>query len=125
VVTAEPVPPVAQPVITADPKPPEPVAAAAAPPAEPPAAAIPEVPVSSDASGVYLQLGAFSQRDNAELFRARIYRQLGWLTDTIQIKSGDGLYRLHLGPYRDRAEAERVAVHIRETLELKPAVVIK
>jgi rare lipoprotein A len=134
VVTAEPAPPIAQPAITTDLKPLEPVAAVAAPPAEPPTAAIPavppatpipDVPVSSEASGVYLQLGAFSQRDNAELFRARINRQLGWLTDPIQMKSGDGLYRLRLGPYRDRAEAERVAARIRETLELKPAVVIK
>jgi rare lipoprotein A len=121
VVIAEPAPPVAQPAIAAESKSPEPVTAAA----EPPAAAIAELPVSSDASGVYLQLGAFSQHDNAEMFRARIYRQLGWLTDSIQIKSGDGLYRLHLGPYRDRAEAERVAARIRETLELKPTVVIK
>jgi rare lipoprotein A len=99
----------------------EPAASAA----ETPVDANPALPVSADASGVYLQLGAFSQRDNADAFRARIYRQLGWLTDEIKVKSGDGLYRLHLGPYRDRAEAERIAARIREALELKPTVVVK
>lgn len=98
-----------------------------APPAEVPVptADVPNVPVTTDASGFYLQIGAFSHLDNAENFRARVYQQLGWLTDTIQIKTGEGLYRLHLGPYRDRAEAERIASRIRETLELKPTVIVK
>ena len=107
-------------------EPSQPIPGKSAVPAETlPATDIPAVPVTADASGVYLQLGAFSQRDNAETFRSRIHRQLGWLTNPIEIKSGDGLYRLHLGPYRDRAEAERVAARIRETLELKPTFVVK
>lgn len=90
--------------------------------AVPPAAIL---PVSVEASGVYLQLGAFSQRDNAEAFRTRVYQRLDWLDDAINVKSGDGLYRLHLGPYRDRAEAERMARRIQEALELKPTVIVK
>jgi rare lipoprotein A len=90
-----------------------------------PAAPAVTLPVATDASGVYLQLGAFSQRDNAEAFRTRVYQRLDWLNDTIAIKPGDGLYRLHLGPYRDRAEAERMAARIREALELKPTVIVK
>jgi rare lipoprotein A len=64
-------------------------------------------------------------RDNAEAFRTRIYQQLGWLNETVHVRTGGGLYRLQLGPYRDRAEAEQVAARIRETLELKPAIIIK
>ena len=85
----------------------------------------PQIPIAAGAGGVYLQLGAFSQRDNAESFRARVYRQLSWLNDAIQIVAADSLFRLHLGPYRDRAEAEAVAAKIHESLELKPALIFK
>jgi hypothetical protein len=36
-----------------------------------------------------------------------------------------GLYRLQLGPYREREEADRVAARIRESMELKPTMVVK
>jgi rare lipoprotein A len=83
------------------------------------------LPLAADARGVFLQLGAFSQRENAESFRARIYQQLGWLNDTIHLRAGDGLFRLQLGPYRDRGEAEDIARKIRDALELKPAFILK
>ena len=75
--------------------------------------------------GVFLQLGAFSGRENAESFRARIYRDLSWLSDAIQILPRDGLFRLHLGPYRDRSEATGMADRIRAALELKPVIVVR
>lgn len=93
-------------------------AAAAAPaPAEPPLPAVQEL------RGTFLQLGAFGSQDNAESFRARLARQLDWLTESIHIHARDGMYRLHLGPYRDAQEAGRVAERIREALALKPFVV--
>lgn len=105
-----------------------PVSSAAAPagilldsaPAAPPA-----IPVSAEASGVYLQLGAFSARENAENFRARINGQLAWLTQAIEILQRDGLFRLHLGPYRDRAEAGGIAERIRDALDLKAVFVTR
>jgi rare lipoprotein A len=81
------------------------------------------IPVDAEASGVYLQLGAFSARDNAENFRVRVYQQLSWLGDTIQIYARDGMFRLHLGPYRNRGEANLMAEKIRVQLDLKPLVV--
>jgi len=89
------------------------------------ASATAALPLAADASGVFLQLGAFSQRENAESFRARIYQQLGWLHDTIHLRAGDGLFRLQLGPYRDRSEAEGIAKKIRDTLNLTPAFILK
>jgi rare lipoprotein A len=83
------------------------------------------LPLATDASGVFLQLGAFSQRENAESFRARVYRQLGWLNDPIQVRAGDGLFRLQLGPYRDRGEAEGIAQRIHDALDLKPSFIFK
>lgn len=105
-----------------------PVAPAAVPAARPlhdvPAAST-AIPVAADASGVYLQLGAFSGRENAENFRARINGPLDWLDRAIEILQRDGLFRLRLGPYRDRAEAAGIAERIREALDLKALFVIR
>lgn len=114
----------AQPVIAA-----RPVSLAAAPVGVPleagrPAPAAP-IPFAAEASGVYLQLGAFSARDNAENFRARISGQLAWLDRAIEVLQRDGLFRLHLGPYRDRAEAGGIAERIREALDLKAVFVTR
>ncbi|HEX9194252.1 MAG TPA: septal ring lytic transglycosylase RlpA family protein [Burkholderiales bacterium] len=79
------------------------------------------IPIAAEANGVYLQLGAFSARENAENLRSRIERQSGWLG--IEIREKAGLFHVRLGPYRGRAEASGVADQIRESLEIKPIVV--
>lgn len=80
-------------------------------------------PEVSDQRGIFLQLGAFGSQDNAETFRARLYRQLAWLSGAIHIQPQGETFRLHLGPYRDAREAHRVADRIREALDFKPFVV--
>ena len=55
--------------------------------------------------------------------RTRILRQLDWLSESIHVHAKDGMYRLHLGPYRDAQEAGRVAERIREALAFKPFIV--
>jgi rare lipoprotein A len=85
----------------------------------------PPIPVDAEASGIYLQLGAFSGRANAENFRIRVYQQLAWLNGAIQIFSREGMFRLHLGPYRNRNEAYAIADKIRAELDFKPLVVNK
>jgi rare lipoprotein A len=98
------------------------LAAASPAPAPPPPAAL---PLDADARGIYLQLGAFSARDNAENFRARVYQQLAWLNDAIQIFVRGGMYRLDLGPYRDREEAAGMADKIRAALQVEPFIVVR
>ena len=98
--------------------------------AEPPQSPTPTqepapLPVTSDASGVYLQLGAFSMRDNAESFRARIYKDLSWLAQPMLVNAQGGIYRLHLGPYRTQDEARQVAERIRIELNLQPVVLVR
>ncbi|MDR2240185.1 MAG: septal ring lytic transglycosylase RlpA family protein [Zoogloeaceae bacterium] len=83
----------------------------------------PPLPAEQEQRGLFLQLGAFSSLDNAESFRAHLSMRLNWLNETIGIYPRDGMYRLHLGPYRDAQEANRVADRIRETLDFKPFVV--
>lgn len=84
-----------------------------------------EVPGSSAARGVYLQLGAFASAENAENLRSHLSRELEWLTEGILINTGGGMHRVHLGPYVSRAEAERVAERIRLALGYKPGFVIR
>jgi rare lipoprotein A len=83
------------------------------------------IPALSDAKGVYLQLGAFSARDNADSLRARLEGTLPGLDKTIEILPADGLFRLRLGPYRDRGEASGVAARIQEALGLAPVVIVR
>jgi rare lipoprotein A len=90
----------------------------AAAPVEPP-----PLPSVRELRGTFLQLGAFASQDNAESFRTRILRRLDWLNEPIHVLARDGMYRLHLGPYRDAQEADRIAERIREALAFKPFVV--
>jgi len=80
---------------------------------------------AAEANGVYLQLGAFSVRESAENFRARLQRELGWLSETIQVIAAGTLYRLHLGPFRSRDEARPVAERIRNELGVSPLFVVR
>jgi rare lipoprotein A len=124
VVAAAPRPEETQPVAEVTPI--APVIAAAASPLEPEAARPAQpIPIDAEASGIYLQLGAFSGSDNAENFRVRVYQQLAWLNDVIRIHARDGMFRLHLGPYRDRDEAGGMAERIREALQFKPVIVVR
>jgi len=93
--------------------------------ADAPATAMRTAAANTASSGVYLQLGAFSSRDNAEGFRARVYRDLAWLADAIEIFSRDGIHRLHLGPYRDRNEAAGMAGRLKNEIDLNPVYVTR
>ena len=111
--------------------PPQPIARPVSPPVPvpeviaPPQRESPPLPVSSDASGVYLQLGAFSMRDNAESFRARVYKDLAWLNDAMHVNAQGGLFRLQLGPYRSQEEARQMAERIRAELNLQPVLLVR
>jgi rare lipoprotein A len=121
----------------AAPEPPQAVALAASPamssappalqsaPQPMPEAHAAPIPVDIEARGIFLQLGAFSGRATAENFRARIYRELNWLNHAISIHPREGMYRLHLGPYRDRSEAGDMAERIRAALELNPMIIVR
>ncbi len=101
---------------------------AAPPPAAEPqspatAASAPQVPVTVDASGVYLQLGAFGSRENAESYLARLKAQVDWLA--LHILSRDGLFRIHAGPYANQAEARQIADRISQALGVRPFVLTR
>ena len=78
-----------------------------------------------EASGVYLQVGAFSARENAESLRARVARELAWLQESVQVLMSGNLWRLQLGPYRSPEEARSTAERIEAELNLKSLVVVR
>ena len=78
---------------------------------------------SADARGIYLQLGAFANRDNAEAFKARLGRELEELAERLVVSASGGTYRVSLGPWADQAEARRAAERLRQTFELKSVLV--
>lgn len=84
---------------------------------------LPEASTQQQASAVYLQVGAFSSRENAESFRGRLAQQLAWLEETAQILAVGNLWRLHLGPYRNPERARSVAERIEAELNLRPLVI--
>ena len=94
-----------------------PGAATATPPAAVAAAPVAEI------KGVVVQLGAFSARESAEGFRARVYQQLSWLNDPIEVQASGNLFRLHLGPYVTADEARRIAGRIQAELGFAPVLV--
>jgi rare lipoprotein A len=84
-----------------------------------------ETAAPANANGVFLQLGAFASADNAESLKARLGKELDWLGQPIQVIAGNGLHRVHVGPYRNRADADQIAEKIRLALGFKPTTVVR
>jgi rare lipoprotein A len=82
-----------------------------------------------DARGVFLQLGAFGNPDNAENLKSRLGRELAGLTqageagEKLQVQARGGVYRVQFGPWRDHQEAQQMAERLREKFELQTVVV--
>ena len=98
---------------------PSPPAQVRAAPPPPPAA-----PLATD-KGVYVQLGAFSSRDNAESLRERVMRELASVKDSAQVLMSGNLWRLQLGPYRSPDEARPIAEQVERLLDLKALLVVR
>jgi rare lipoprotein A len=102
-----------------------PAAASAALPATASAPPPPAAPSAVEARGTYIQVGAFSSRENAEDFRGRAARQLAWLSEGIQVLSIGNLWRLQVGPYENIDAARSIAVRIETELNLRPLFVVR
>jgi rare lipoprotein A len=89
------------------------------------AAAPQSLPVAIDASGVYLQLGAFGSQDNADNYLVRLRSQIEWMEPALHVYPKDGLFRVHAGPYANRAEARAAADRISQALGIKTMVLVR
>jgi rare lipoprotein A len=78
-----------------------------------------------EAKATYIQVGAFSVRENAEDLKARVIRELAGLSDAVQVLLVGNLWRLQVGPYRSSDDARSVASRIENELNLKPLLVTR
>jgi rare lipoprotein A len=83
------------------------------------------LPGDSGQASVYLQVGAFSSKENAEDYRSQVSRQLAWLSEQVQVLTAGGLWRLVVGPYGSNDAARSVAARIETELNLKPLLVVR
>jgi rare lipoprotein A len=84
---------------------------------------VPSSAVQVQAGGYYVQLGAFSSRENAAGFLEKVRGQAAGIADEIQLTPRDGLFRVQSGPYATRTEASQVAERVSAALALKPVIV--
>jgi len=89
------------------------------------AIAPPQVPLSRDATGVYLQLGAFGSKQNAENYLTKLRAQVEWLTHALHLYLKDGLFRVHAGPYTNVSQAREIAERISQSLGIRPIVLVR
>jgi rare lipoprotein A len=99
-----------------------PVIVAAAPAPAPAPQATVETPMVVEDKGMWLQIGAFSSRESADIFREKAARDLSWNNEPLDVSSRDGFFRVRLGPYRNRDEANAIADKVRETLGYAPTL---
>ena len=86
------------------------------------AQAVVSSPVIPEATGLYLQLGAFSGKENAEIFRQRMSHELDWNREPIKLSHKDHLYRVRMGPYKTREEADAIAAQVRNSHDFSPII---
>jgi rare lipoprotein A len=89
------------------------------------AASAPARVQTTQAQGVYLQLGAFASADNAQAFLRRMSTELSWLAGIGGIHHDGRLYRVQAGPYATHDAALDAAGRIDRTLDLKPLIVTR
>jgi rare lipoprotein A len=87
----------------------------------PPPAAV-ETPMVVEDRGLWLQIGAFSSKESADIFKDQAARDLSWNHEPLDVSPRDGFYRVRLGPYRNRDEANAIAQKVRETMGVAPTM---
>lgn len=79
------------------------------------------LPAIKTQGGIYLQLGAFSSKENAESFREHLNSNA---PDTpLRLVPASGLFRIQAGPYANAQTASDAAQRLSSQLGIKPYVV--
>lgn len=100
----------------------------ASPAASVPIVGAPLVPAAENAPGsgvLFLQVGSFGARENAEALRTRLSSELAWLKEPVDVRLVDETYKVRVGPYRSRAEATSAIEAIRQALQITPLLVTR
>jgi rare lipoprotein A len=75
--------------------------------------------VSPYPRGLFVQLGAFASRDNAEAARQRLAGLLDWLAARIEVRQEGSRYKVQAGPFAQRAEAQATVERIRLATDMQ------
>ena len=116
---SEPVPARNEPQVQQAPRPapqreePTATSAASTPPPDPEPKTVSPAESTSSATGMFaVQLGSFSDKDNAERLAADL-RDQGYAAFLSQVRTGSGtMQRVRIGPQKDRQSAEAVAAQL-------------
>lgn len=84
---------------------------------------IADPPGASPASGFWVQLGAFSQRDGAMGLQQQAARDLPALAQALRVFSEQGMHRVQAGPFASREAARSAVEQVRHGLQRVPVVV--
>jgi peptidoglycan lytic transglycosylase len=76
----------------------------------------------SASQGIYLQLGAFGGKDNAQAFLARLNDQAGDASGALEVFFLNGLYRVQSGPYASDDAARAAAARLASRLGIRAIV---
>ena len=98
------------------------VAAQPLPPVASAPSIAPAAPVAQETSGYVVQLGAFANNANAQVFIAHLANQTSGLGVEAKVHQADGLFRVVVGPYPTREEAGRASERLRVALGLENMV---
>ena len=88
-----------------------------------PSASPSPVQTAAPDSGIYVQVGAFREQDNARRLREKL--QQNRLAENVALESwyNQGTYRVRLGPYSSRQDAEQAAAKIKQALGTSAIVI--
>ena len=89
-------------------------------PSTPPPTARAYTPASK---GFWVQVAALGKRDGVERLQQRIAAELAGLLPMLAVFHEPPLFKLQVGPYASRAEAQAAAAQARQTLQVSPLVI--
>ena len=81
------------------------------------------IPEKASVDGLFLQVGAFGQPENAQKLLQRIKRELGLDDARIQVVLIGTLHRVQIGPYASEEDARADRAQMRERLDLNAVLV--
>jgi rare lipoprotein A len=87
-----------------------------------PATVIAASPIAADGTQLFIQLGAFSSEENAKIFLSRMTRELDWNREPLNVVFKDGLWRVRLGPYATRVEAEAIQTRVKQSHDFSAVI---
>jgi rare lipoprotein A len=75
------------------------------------------------ATGLFLQMGAFSSQDTADVAKDRMTHQFDNIVEPFRVVKDGNLFKVHLGPFTNREAAAAIAEKIKQATAFKPFTV--